>query len=148
LEREAQALRRGEPIEAPVLPAPPERMDALLPEAHDLLRCEGGLDQGLTLHWHITEAGLRRARAVLGQQGELALRLVCVRPDPKDVVRSEITEHGPIEPVGQWQSPALPESARSMAAVGLRDGKRFVTIVHAHPVSKSQPPSARPTVSA
>jgi hypothetical protein len=133
LRREAQALRRGEPIEPPVLPDPRGALDASsLPDGGDQLQCDA-LGSGFDLRWRITEGGQRRARAVLGGAGELAVRVVAIRPDPHQVVRSEITERGPVAAADAWQTPPLPADARCFAAVGLRDGERFVAIVHARP---------------
>jgi hypothetical protein len=97
------------------------------------LWCEGEPTQGLRLRWALSEHGQRRARAVLGRDGELAIRLVSIAFDPIRVVRSEITEHGPIDASGEWTAPALTDSARCFAAVGLRHGERFVAVVHARP---------------
>ena len=134
LRHEAEALRQGRAIEPPVLPDPPVEIERVaLPESGDRLSCEGEPRSGLQLRWHITDDGQRRARAVLGSAGELAVRLVAIRPDPEQVVRSEITEHGPVSPDGTWQSPVLTDAARCFAAVGLREGDHFVAIVHAHP---------------
>jgi hypothetical protein len=134
LRDEAQALRRGESTELPPLSAPPEASEAdALPDAGDRLWCEGEPTQGMRLRWALSEHGQRRARAVLGRDGELAIRLVSIAFDPIRVVRSEITEHGPIDASGEWTAPALTDSARCFAAVGLRHGKRFVAVVHARP---------------
>jgi hypothetical protein len=115
-------------------PAEPERI--ALPDSGDRLRCDGEPHSGLALRWHISDDGRRRARAVLGNDGELAIRIVSIRPDAEQVVRSEITEHGPVAADGAWSAPALPDAARCFAAVGLRDGDRFVAIVHAHPTAQ------------
>ncbi len=152
LRDEAAAMRRGEPVEDPRLSGPPP--DAIarasLPVGGDQLYCEGEPGAGLLLRWRITEEGEGRARAVLGRQGELAVRVICIRPDPEQVVRSEVTEHGPVEASGQWQAPALPSAVRCLAAVGLRDGARFVAIVHDHPGGKrtETPASSPPPASA
>jgi hypothetical protein len=136
---EAAAVRRGEPVEAPGLPEPPPDLERVsMPAIGDRLQCEGEPEAGLLLRWNITEAGQRRARAVLGRDGELTIRVICIRPDPERVVRSEVTEHGPVEPSGQWQTPALPATVRCFAAVGLREGERFVAIVHVHPGARHQ----------
>jgi hypothetical protein len=146
LRQEAESVRQGRPIDPPLLPDRLRDIErAALPDSDDLLRCEGDVHSGLQLRWHITEGGLRRARAVLGSEGDLAVRLVAIRPHPEQVVRSEITEHGPVAADDAWQSPAVPDAARCFAAVGVRDGDRFVAIVHAHPTA---PGSAQPDVPA
>jgi hypothetical protein len=134
MQEEADAVRRGEALLEPQLPEPPfgaERWS--LPETDDRLSCEGDPSAGLVLRWNVTEGGQLRAGAVLGEHGELALRIISIQPDPERVVRSQITEHGPVGEQGQWQAPALAPGARCFAAVGLRAGNRFVAIVHAHP---------------
>lgn len=134
LRDEAQALRRGEPAELPPLSAPPESAEHdAWPDAGDRLWCEGEPAEGMRLRWALSEHGQQRARAVLGRDGELAIRLVSIAFDPIRVVRSEITEHGPIDASGEWTAPALTDSARCFAAVGLRHGERFVAVVHARP---------------
>lgn len=134
LRREAEAVRRGEKAPAPVLPTPTAtRSIASVPGSPDRLRCEGEPQRGLSLHWRVSDDGLRRARAVLGDHGELVVRLINIRTDPERVVCSEITEHGPVAVEDTWTAPALPESSRCLAAVGLRHGQRFVAIAHAHP---------------
>lgn len=134
IQDEADAVRRGEILAEPHLPEPPFDADRwALPDTDDQLSCEGDPSTGLTLRWSVTEAGQLRAGAVLGERGELALRIISIQPDPERVVRSQITEHGPVGEQGQWQAPALAPGARCFAAVGLRAGNRFVAIVHAHP---------------
>jgi hypothetical protein len=140
LRHEAEGVRQGRPIAPPLRPNAPVDIERVaLPESEDRLSCAGEPCAGLQLQWHISDAGQHRARAVLGSTGELAVRLVSIRPDPEQVVRSEITEHGPIDADGAWQSPALTGAARCFAAVGLRDGDRFVAIVHAHPEGVRDP---------
>ena len=107
-----------------VRPAPPP------PDACDRLHCEGEPSSGLRLRWQISEDGLRRARAVLGDVGELAIQLVDVRTDAQQIVRTEITEHGPVAMRDVWTTPPRPTGARCVAAVGLRQGTRFVAIAH------------------
>jgi hypothetical protein len=130
LQEEARVLRSGEAL--PPLSAPPFGDDEpTMPESADRLWCEGEPTSGMRLRWELSEHGRQRARAVLGRDGELAIRVVSIAFDPIRVVRSEITEHGPIDPSGEWTAPALSDSARCFAAVGLRDGERFVAVVHA-----------------
>lgn len=134
LHDEAEALRHGEPARVKPLSAPPEAgSEPEFPDDGDRLWCEGQPAQGLRLRWALSELGQQRARAVLGSDGELAIRVVSIAFDPIRVVRSEITEHGPIDASGEWTAPALTDSARCFAAVGLREGQRFVAVVHARP---------------
>jgi hypothetical protein len=137
--REAAALRRGEPVPEIALPTPPRPSSAptgVWSSSKEKLECEGEPGSGLLLRWTITGEGERRARALLGlaeSDGELTVRLVAIRPDPDQVVRSEITEHGPVSASGQWSLAPLNDVARCVATVGLRAGDRFVSIVHMQP---------------
>jgi hypothetical protein len=134
MQDEADAVRRGEPVQEGQLPEPhfgSERWS--LPDADNRLTCTGDASEGLLLRWSVSEAGQLRASAVLGEHGEIALRIISIQPDPERVVRSQITEHGPVAEHGEWRAPALLAGARCFAAVGLRAGNRFVAIVHAHP---------------
>jgi hypothetical protein len=122
----------------PELPKPKERSRVELPEPRERFLCEGEPEKGLTLRWDISDEGRARARAVLGAgegEAELTLRLVAIRPDPDPVkvVRSEITEHGPVSAAGEWSLGPLRQAARCIAAIGLRAGDRFVSIAHALP---------------
>lgn len=139
LAAELSALRSGAQVPHADLPKPPVRSTpASLPEQHEHLVCEGEPERGLTLRWEISDAGTARARAVLGAregEGELTVRLLAIHPDPDPVkvVRSEITEHGPVSAAGEWSLGPLRHAARCIAAIGLRAGDRFVSIVHAQP---------------
>jgi hypothetical protein len=134
MHEEAEAVRRGESPQEWQLPEPAFDAERWAPPGtDDHLTCEGDAREGLVLRWSVSEAGQLRAGAVLGERGELALRIVSIQADPQRVVRSRITEHGPVSEHGEWHAPPLQEGARCFAAVGLRTGQRFVAIVHAHP---------------
>jgi hypothetical protein len=143
LEREALSLRRGEPVADVVLPAPSQARPSQAPSgvwssSKEQLTCEGEPNSGLLLRWTITHEGERRARAVLGVDdgdGELTVRLVSIRPDADRIVRSEITEHGPVAASGEWSPGPLLDAERCVAAIGMRSGDRFVSIVHVQPSS-------------
>jgi hypothetical protein len=136
LAAEAAGLRRGElppsPLAAPALDIAHPRASQRA-SGEDRLTCDGDFETGIALHWRICEAGVRRARAVLGSEGQLTVRLISIEPDPELVVRSTIIEHGPVARQGAWHSPGLPRQYRCLAAVGLLAGTRFVAIVHAAP---------------
>jgi hypothetical protein len=143
LEREAAALRRGEPAQEIALPEPPrsdrpsQAPSGVWSSSKERLTCEGEPNSGLLLRWAITHEGERRARAVLGvsdADGELTVRLVSIRPDAERIVRSEITEHGPVAASGEWAPGPLVDAERCVAAIGMRAGGRFVSIVHVQPV--------------
>jgi hypothetical protein len=84
----------------------------------------------LHLRWRVAEGAAKPARDLLGATGELAIRVVCVRPDPTGVVCSEVTEHGPIELAGEWTLQLASADTHCVSAIGVRSGKRFVSIVH------------------
>jgi hypothetical protein len=126
---EVEALRKGEPPEPGlVLPAPGGLPQVSLPNAADRIDCRASAGEGLCLSWKVTPEGMARARAVLGQPGELAVRLVIIAPDAERVVRTDITEHGPVHEDGEWLAPR--SEGRCFAAVGLRAEDRFVSITH------------------
>jgi hypothetical protein len=84
----------------------------------------------LKLSWQISQQSAERAQRLLGSPGELALRVVAVRADATRVVTSEITDHGPIPPSGEWHMVLPSADAQCVSAVGLRHGERFVSIAH------------------
>jgi hypothetical protein len=144
LEREALSLRRGEPVADVALPVPSREArpsqapSGVWSSSREQLTCEGEPNSGLLLRWTITHEGERRARAVLGVDdgdGELTVRLVSIRPDADRIVRSEITEHGPVAASGEWSPGPLLDAERCVAAIGMRSGDRFVSIVHVQPSS-------------
>ncbi len=130
--QEAEALRHNTApaFAAGELPKPASGAQAALPESADHIECDQQQPGALRLRWSITNEGQARARALLGNAGELAVRVVTIRPDHERVVRSEITEHGPIAADGEWTATLVDKGARCFAAVGLRDAQRFVSIVH------------------
>lgn len=147
--REAEALRATVP-NAPVAsvaatdgvaarartPDAPDASDspehiAAPPEAEDRVTWVCGQSDAALLRWHATAAGIRRARAVLGADGELALRVVVVAPDVREIVRTQVVVHGPVDAAGELPATPAIEGARRVAAVGLRAGERFVSIAHA-----------------
>ena len=91
----------------------------------------------LHVRWNISDQAAERARMLLGERGELAVRLVSVRADPTHVVLSDVTEHGPIEPRGEWIAELASDDTHCVTSVGVRSGTRFVSIVH-----RSSRPSA------
>lgn len=126
-----ERLRADVPLDAELsrLPEPTEL--PTLPTTGDSVTLQPQTGRALRLSWETTDAGIARAQAVLGAAGELALRLVAITPDPTRVVRSEITERGPVETQGDWTAPAVEPGARCFAAIGVRSGGRFVAIAHA-----------------
>jgi len=84
----------------------------------------------LRLMWQITEFAMDQARRLLGHPGELALRVVSVRPDATEVVGSQISEHGPVNASGAWTLLLPSADAHCVGSIGVRHGERFVSIVH------------------
>jgi hypothetical protein len=111
---------RPQPAAAqPQLPAAP-------PSSLQLRREAGQLE----LSWQVNARDTQIAQSLLGQPGELSLRIVCVQPDPTQVVRSSVTEHGPLEPEGVWSWTLPGPDSHCVGAVGVRHGDRFVSIAH------------------
>ena len=134
LRNEAEAVRRGQAAgfeNAERIRRACHAEPIVLPDSGDLVQCEGDAESGLAVSWKISEQGRQRAAAVLGRAGELAIRIVAVLPDPERVVRSEVTEYGPVTYSGSWTAQGIPSGARCFTAVGLRANDRFVAIVHA-----------------
>jgi hypothetical protein len=100
------------------------------PDDAQQISCDTRSTRGLQLRWRVTEAGVARARAVLGAPGELAVRVVAVRTETGARVSTEITDHGPVAASGDWLAPLQPRAARYVSSIGLRHGERFVSIAH------------------
>jgi hypothetical protein len=96
------------------------------PSRLQLRRAEGQLE----LSWQVNALDAQRARQLLGQHGELSLRIVCVQADPTQVVRSSVTEHGPLDARGAWTWVLPGPDAHCVGSVGVRSGDRFVSIAH------------------
>ena len=132
---EAAALRAGE---SPVWQERVERLrnrapSAVTPEQDDCIEWEDCESGGFTVRWRVSVAGEERARAVLGEAGERVLRLVTISPDEETVVRSEVREHAPVDAEGDFRIGPLSPDSRCHVAVGLRGGRRFVSITHVSP---------------
>lgn len=134
---EAAALRAGE---APVWA---ERIKRLrtpvaaesVPAADgDRIECQRNAAGGYSVSWRVTVAGEERARALLGEAGERALRWVTIGPDAETLVRSEVRERAPIEAEGELELGPSPPAARCHVVVGLRGARRFVPITHTSPL--------------
>jgi hypothetical protein len=116
--------------------APPPSASALAPSTptqppSDRLEPVRLSARQLQLRWQISAASAERARAVLGAQGELTLRIVAIRADPASVVHSEITEHAPVEIAGEWLTELDTDATHCVSSIGVRQAGRFVSIVHA-----------------
>ena len=131
--REAEAMRQGRTptFSKGELPQPSRMPRNELQTSGDSVACDKLESGELRVRWHVSPEGQARARALLGSGGELALRLVVIRPDASNVVSSEITEHGPIGESGEWTTRMAPGGTRAFASVGLRGDGRFVSISHA-----------------
>jgi len=84
----------------------------------------------LSLFWQISAQATQRANSLLGEPGELVLRVVSVRPHPTQVVQSEVSEHGPIAHSGAWKLVLPSNDAHCVGSIGMRHGERFISIVH------------------
>jgi hypothetical protein len=114
----------AQPTAAAVPPTAPQQ--PLQPSRLQLRREDGQLE----LSWQVNELDTQRALRLLGQQGELSLRIVCVQADPTQVVSSSVTEHGPLDPHGVWTWALPGPESHCVGAVGVRHGDRFVSIAH------------------
>lgn len=79
--------------------------------------------------WRVEASGVARARALLGRDGELTLRIVTVEVNVDHAVTSRSRDRGPIEARG-FELLDVEPGARIVISVGLRAGDRFVSIVH------------------
>jgi hypothetical protein len=80
--------------------------------------------------WRVDEAGLSKARALLGARGVLTLRVVRVIAHPDHSVESRQEDRRPLEASG-WARLDVASSARLVVSVGLSEGERFVSVSHA-----------------
>lgn len=129
LSRRKEAKPSITPALAPQPPAaaPAQQLTASTEPSRLQLRREAGQ---LELSWQVNPQDAQRARRFLGQPGELSLRIVCVQADPEQVVRSTITEHGPLEPEGAWTWTLPGPETHCVGSIGVRHGDRFVSIAH------------------
>ena len=116
----------AEPRVQPVAAAPSLLTESTEPSRLQLRREAGQLE----LTWQVNPHDAQRARRLLGQPGELSLRIVCVQADPQQVVRSSVTEHGPLEPEGVWSWSLPSPDTHCVGSVGVRHGDKFVSIAH------------------
>lgn len=126
-----ERLRADVPLDPELARLPEPHALPTLPDTGDAIELRALPGRELHISWTTTEAGQARANAVLGTDGELALRVVAITPDPTRVVRSEITERAPVERIQQWTAPSVAAGSRCFAAIGMRAGGRFVAIAHA-----------------
>lgn len=120
-ERREASLPGGRPAEAN-RPQPPAAPPSNLQLRRDKDRIE--------LKWQLNPQEVERARRALGYPGELALRVICVQADPAQVVRSEVTEHGPLDASGAWLMALPGPDASCVGSVGIRHAQHFISIVH------------------
>ena len=109
---------------ADVAPQPPAA--AVVPSSLQLRREDGQLE----LSWQVNARDTQLAQRLLGGPGELSLRIVCVQADATQVVRSSVTEHGPLDPNGVWSWTLPGPDTHCVGAVGVRQGDRFISIAH------------------
>lgn len=115
------------PETSPQPPAAPTQLPAAtVPSSLQLRREDGQLE----LSWQVNARDTQLAERLLGGPGELSLRIVCVQADPAQVVRSSVTEHGPLDPNGVWSWTLPGPDTHCVGAVGVRNGDRFISIAH------------------
>lgn len=121
------AARQPDPLPAIAQPkAAATLSESTEPSRLQLRRGAGQLE----LSWQVNPADAQRARRLLGQHGELSLRIVSVQADPERVVSSSITEHGPLEPHGAWSWTLPGPETHCVGSIGVRHGDQFVSIAH------------------
>lgn len=122
--RSSSHERQPSPLPIPV--PTPELTVSTVPSRLQLRREAGQLE----LSWQVNPRDAQRARRLLGQHGELSLRIVCVQADPQHVVRSSVMEHGPLDPEGAWSWTLPGPDTHCVGSVGVRHGDQFVSIAH------------------
>lgn len=106
--------------------AAPQLAASTVPSSLQLRREDGQLE----LSWQVNARDTQLAERLLGGPGELSLRIVCVQADAAEVVRSSVTEHGPLDPNGVWSWTLPGPDTHCVGAVGVRNGDRFISIAH------------------
>lgn len=110
-------------------------LEELRERAHALLERRGAFVEVLAAEgaravvWCVDDAGLARARALLGEDGALTLRIICVVAHPDYSVETRQEDRRPLEPTGYAILDAEP-GAKVVASVGLAAGERFVSAAH------------------
>ena len=126
--RSQAAAKRVAPAFEPSVSAPQLEAAPVVAEPSRLqLRREAGQ---LELTWRVNAQDTQRAQRLLGQPGELSLRIVSVQADPTQVVSSSVTEHGPLDPQGAWTWTLPGPETHCVGAIGVRHGDTFVSITH------------------
>jgi hypothetical protein len=128
----------SEPAEASVPPTTPavHGDGAAAPhgaEAHEVVAVSRA-DHSVLVSWELAPGSIARARAVLGEDGRLAARVVLIAPDDDRVLRSDVREKTPVEATGRWRVADIPPACRCAVAIGLVGGGRFVSVAHARVV--------------
>jgi hypothetical protein len=90
-----------------------------------------GQADGARVRWATSAEGRERASVVLGEPGQLALRVISIAPDPERTVETRIEDELLDAEAGERVLQAAPEGARRLVAVGLKGATRFVSIAHA-----------------
>jgi hypothetical protein len=127
----APASRERAALPGPSLaPAPQPQPTAAQPMAATTQLRQQRNAAELKLFWQVSQQAADGAQKLLAGPGELALRVVAVRADATQIVTSEITDHGPIPPSGEWHMVLPSADAHIVSAVGMRHGERFVSIAH------------------
>lgn len=88
-----------------------------------------GSESARGVAWRVSDAGIARAKALLGSDGALTLRVIRVRAHDDRSVESRQEDRRPLETVG-WARIDAPASAKLVVSVGLWNGERFASIAH------------------
>lgn len=98
------------------------------PEENDEISCH--MQDGLVIvNWKISSSGMRRSKLIL-PDGELTLRCVLISTQANGRVLDEQQDFA-VQAHGTKSLDALVSGTRIAAAVGLKDGREFVSIAHA-----------------
>jgi|GEM_PF-3781215 hypothetical protein len=124
--RSSHPAKQFSPPPIPAAEPATQLTESTVPSRLQLRRDAGQLE----LTWQVNPRDAQRARRLLGQHGELSLRIVCVQADPQHVVRSSLMEHGPLDPEGAWSWTLPGPDTHCVGSVGVRHGEQFVSIAH------------------
>lgn len=133
LRQEAEEIRNGQPVFDSAIELPKTLPSASYIGSMDeenRIDCLDSNQNELSINWTVAPEGVQRAQSVIGEPGELYLRIFEVYSDPDAIVHSTIIEHGPVPKSGSWTARELSIDSRRAVAIGLRVGERFASITH------------------
>jgi hypothetical protein len=134
LKEEAEEIRSGQPLFDRIMTPSPELPSisqvALFDEENLIRVLDTNKKNEITLSWKIAPQGRERAEKLLGQPGELYLRIFQISADPASVVRSDVIEYGPVKESDWWTARDLVVGSVRSVAIGLKTDQRFAAITH------------------